>query len=48
MMRLKSFGLLGYDQIRLYDGSWEDWSNNNQYPVETGVGKIKAKSAATC
>lgn len=40
--------LLGYDQVRLYDGSWEEWGNNTRYPVETGIGKVIRKSAATC
>lgn len=26
--------LLGYDRVRLYDGSWEDWSPQAQLPVE--------------
>lgn len=40
--------LLGYDQVRLYDGSWEEWSNNKRYPVEIGIGKAIHKSAPTC
>jgi len=26
--------LLGYEQVRLYDGSWEDWSSRADLPVE--------------
>ncbi len=26
--------LLGYEKVRLYDGSWEDWSAQPQLPVE--------------
>lgn len=26
--------LLGYERVRLYDGSWEDWSSQPQLPVE--------------
>ncbi len=40
--------LLGYDQVRLYDGSWEEWGNDNRYPVETGIGESTGKSSATC
>ncbi len=40
--------LLGYDQVRLYDGSWEEWGNIARYPVETGIGEVVPKSAATC
>jgi len=28
---------LGYD-VRLFDGSWEDWSRHEDLPVETGTG----------
>lgn len=40
--------LLGYDQVRLYDGSWEEWGNHGRYPVETGIGKAIHKTAPTC
>lgn len=40
--------LLGYDQVRLYDGSWEEWGNDQRYTVETGVGESTGKSSATC
>jgi len=26
--------LLGYRQVRLYDGGWEDWSTDPKLPVE--------------
>jgi thiosulfate/3-mercaptopyruvate sulfurtransferase len=26
--------LLGYGKVRVYDGSWEDWSANADLPVE--------------
>jgi thiosulfate/3-mercaptopyruvate sulfurtransferase len=26
--------LLGYERVRIYDGSWEDWSGNAALPVE--------------
>ncbi|MBW1998862.1 MAG: hypothetical protein JRJ29_12980 [Deltaproteobacteria bacterium] len=40
--------LLGYEQIRLYDGSWEEWGNKQEYPVETGAGEPGKKGTATC
>lgn len=30
---------LGYGQVRLYDGSWEEWENDPSLPVEVGGGK---------
>ena len=29
--------LLGYERVRLYDASWEDWSSQPQLPVEPGA-----------
>ena len=28
--------LLGYPRVRNYDGSWQDWSNNQSLPIEKG------------
>jgi thiosulfate/3-mercaptopyruvate sulfurtransferase len=28
--------LLGYEKVRNYDGSWQDWSNNQSLPIEQG------------
>ncbi|MGH3104559.1 MAG: sulfurtransferase [Gaiellaceae bacterium] len=30
--------LLGYDQVRNYDGSWTEWGNLVDVPIERGVG----------
>jgi thiosulfate/3-mercaptopyruvate sulfurtransferase len=27
---------LGFDDVRIYDGSWTEWSMNSAWPVETG------------
>lgn len=40
--------LLGYEHVRLYDGSWEEWGNDNRYPVETGPGENVSMSPSTC
>ncbi|MCL6577920.1 MAG: hypothetical protein K6T73_00850 [Candidatus Bathyarchaeota archaeon] len=32
-----TLNLLGYSQIALYDGSWEEWSSDPNVPIETGV-----------
>ena len=29
--------LLGYADVRLYDGSWEEWGNNDRFPVDRGT-----------
>jgi thiosulfate/3-mercaptopyruvate sulfurtransferase len=31
--------LLGYSRVRLYDGSWEEWGNRQELPLETGRGR---------
>jgi thiosulfate/3-mercaptopyruvate sulfurtransferase len=31
--------LLGYDNVRNYDGSWTEWGNRVRAPIETGEGK---------
>jgi thiosulfate/3-mercaptopyruvate sulfurtransferase len=28
--------LLGYDKLKVYYGSWEEWGNRNDLPIETG------------
>ena len=30
--------LLGYDNVRNYDGSWTEWGNSVRVPIETGPG----------
>lgn len=40
--------LLGYDRLRLYDGSWQEWGNDDRYPIEVGLGTSSAKSSPTC
>ena len=31
--------LLGYDNVRNYDGSWTDWGSAVRAPIETGAPK---------
>jgi hypothetical protein len=39
--------LLGYPDVRLYDGSWIDWSSRPEAPRESGKpGEAKARAAA--
>ncbi|HAH87416.1 MAG TPA: hypothetical protein DCL60_08605 [Armatimonadetes bacterium] len=28
--------MLGFQKVRLYEGSWTEWSSNPNMPVETG------------
>lgn len=30
--------LLGYPEVRMYDGSWIEWANDGELPIETGSG----------
>ena len=34
---------LGYGQVRVYDGSWEEWGNDPTLPLEVGKGSATAK-----
>ena len=34
---------LGYGQVRVYDGSWEEWGNDPTLPLEIGKGAATAK-----
>jgi thiosulfate/3-mercaptopyruvate sulfurtransferase len=34
--------LLGYPDVRVYDGSWTEWSEREELPIETGTGKADA------
>lgn len=39
---LLALKVLGYENARLYDGSWTEWSADPSLPVETGAGPVKA------
>ena len=28
--------MLGYDNVEVYDGSWEDWGNRQDLPIDKG------------
>ena len=32
-----SLRLIGYENVRMYDGSWNEWGNRSDLPIETGV-----------
>lgn len=36
---------LGYDNVVLYDASWQEWGNREDAPVEAGAAKSKANDA---
>lgn len=40
--------LMGYENVRLYDGSWEEWGNDTRYPVEKGIGNATGETTLTC
>jgi thiosulfate/3-mercaptopyruvate sulfurtransferase len=35
---LLALKVLGHKRVRLYDGSWAEWSNDPRLPIETGFG----------
>ena len=35
----------GFDDVRMYFGSWNEWSRDESLPIETGAPIIKAKTA---
>jgi thiosulfate/3-mercaptopyruvate sulfurtransferase len=39
--------ILGYSKVKNYDGSFNEWSNFPELPVETGMGKPTPESART-
>jgi thiosulfate/3-mercaptopyruvate sulfurtransferase len=32
------YNLLGYDRVRIYAGSWTEWAEREELPIETGAG----------
>jgi thiosulfate/3-mercaptopyruvate sulfurtransferase len=34
--------LLGYPRVRVYVGSWTEWAEREELPIETGKGGGKA------
>jgi 3-mercaptopyruvate sulfurtransferase SseA len=28
--------MLGYENVEVYDGSWEDWGNRQDLPIDKG------------
>jgi len=39
--------ILGYPRIENYDGSFSEWANLDELPIETGVGKPSAGGGDT-
>lgn len=42
---LLALKLLGYERVRLYDGSWAEWSGDPSLPVEVGAGQPSRTNA---
>jgi thiosulfate/3-mercaptopyruvate sulfurtransferase len=36
----------GFDDVRMYFGSWNEWSRDDSLPIETGLPMVKTKPAA--
>ena len=33
--------LMGYDRVKVYDGSWLEWGNRDDTPIVRGAGTAK-------